>query len=73
MNKTAVVLALAMTVSSSLYAQQFLPTKSIVNARDLGGYITEDGRKVKDHVLIRAPGPITSSFPSTPAATPRSR
>ena len=54
MNKTAVVLALAMTVSSSLYAQQFLPTKSIVNARDLGGYITEDGRKVKDHVLIRA-------------------
>ena len=54
MNKTAVVLALDMTVSSSLYAQQFLPTKSIVNARDLGGYITEDGRKVKDHVLIRA-------------------
>jgi hypothetical protein len=35
MNKTAVVLALAMTVSSSLYAQQLLPTKSIVNARDL--------------------------------------
>ena len=43
MNKTAVVLALAMTVS--LYAQQFLPTKSIVNARDLGGYITEDGER----------------------------
>ena len=43
-----------MTVSTSLYAQQFLPTKSIVNARDLGGYSAQDGRKVKDKLLIRA-------------------
>lgn len=43
-----------MTVSTSLYAQQFLPTKSIVNTRDLGGYSVLDGRKVKDKVLIRA-------------------
>ena len=43
-----------MTVSTSIYAQQFLPTKSIVNARDLGGYSAEDGRKVKDKLLIRS-------------------
>lgn len=43
-----------MIVSTSIYAQQFLPTKSIVNARDLGGYAVQDGRKVKDKVLLRA-------------------
>ena len=47
-NKTTLVFALAMIVSSSLYAQQFIPTKNIVNARDLGGYVAADGMKVKD-------------------------
>ena len=53
-NKTTLVFALAMIVSSSLYAQQFIPTKNIVNARDLGGYVAADGMKVKDKLLIRA-------------------
>lgn len=54
MNKVRVLLfASTMLVSTSLYAQQFLPTKSIVNARDLGGYVAKDGRKVKDKLLIR--------------------
>lgn len=39
---------------TSIYVQQFLPTKSIVNARDLGGYSVQGGRKVKDKALIRA-------------------
>ena len=45
---------LAMTASLSLYAQQFLPVRGIVNARDLGGYTMRDGRKVRDRMLIRA-------------------
>ncbi len=43
-----------MTVSSSTQAQQFLPVKGIVNARDLGGYVTADGRTVRSGKLIRA-------------------
>ena len=35
------------------YAQQFLPVRSIVNARDLGGYAVQGG-VVKDRLLIRA-------------------
>ena len=55
MNKVkSVLVALTMIVPAAIYAQQFLPTKSIVNARDLGGYTTEDGRKVKDRMLLRA-------------------
>ena len=45
---------LAMTASLSLSAQQFLPVRGIVNARDLGGYTVQDGRKVRDKMLIRA-------------------
>lgn len=44
----------AMLLSVSALAQQFLPVKSIVNARDLGGYTVNDGRVVRDGVLIRA-------------------
>ncbi len=44
----------SMLVSSSALAQQFLPVKSIVNARDLGGYTVKDGRVVRDGMLIRA-------------------
>lgn len=43
-----------MTLSLSAYSQQFLPVKSIVNARDLGGYAVQGGRIVRDGVLIRA-------------------
>ena len=50
----ALLITLIMTVSSSVYAQQFLPAEGIVNARDLGGYAVRDGRRVKDNVLIRA-------------------
>ena len=53
--KTRLALFLAaMLISSSALAQQFLPVGSIVNARDLGGYTVEDGRVVRDRVLIRA-------------------
>lgn len=30
-----------------------LPLKGVPNPRDLGGYISADGRKVKTHRLIR--------------------
>lgn len=50
----ALLFTLIMTVSSSVYAQQFLQTEGIVNARDLGGYSVRDGRRVKDKMLIRA-------------------
>lgn len=43
-----------MTVPSSTQAQQFLPVKGIVNARDLGGYTTLDGRMIRYGLLIRA-------------------
>ena len=33
---------------------QFLPVKGIINARDLGGYVTADGRTVRSGKLIRA-------------------
>ena len=44
----------AMAVSVPVSAQQFLPVKSIVNARDLGGYTMQDGRRVRHGALIRA-------------------
>ena len=43
-----------MRISFSEFQQQFIPVKGIVNARDLGGYIMQDGRKLRDGVLIRA-------------------
>ena len=43
-----------MLVSSSVFAQQFLPVKGIVNARDLGGYRMRDGRSLRAGVLIRS-------------------
>ena len=42
-----------MRISSSEFKQQFIPVKGIVNARDLGGYIMQDGRKLRDGLLIR--------------------
>lgn len=43
-----------MALSSSVYAQQFLPVKGIVNARDLGGYTMQDGRTVRAGLLLRS-------------------
>ncbi len=48
------VFPLAMLFSPTLCAQQYLPVKGIVNARDLGGYTVRDGRTVRNGVLIRA-------------------
>ena len=42
------------TDHEQLTQSQFLPVKKIVNARDLGGYRTADGRTVRDSLLIRA-------------------
>lgn len=54
MKRILTLCVFAMFISLPLYAQQFLPVKSIVNARDLGGYTVQDGRTVRDGVLIRA-------------------
>ena len=43
-----------MFISQTELSQQFLPVKGIVNARDLGGYTMQDGRKLRDGVLLRA-------------------
>ena len=43
-----------MFISFSALEQQFIPVKGIVNARDLGGYTMQDGRKLRDGKLIRA-------------------
>ena len=45
---------MAFLFPTSVFAQQFLPVKGIVNARDLGGYEVQDGREVKNGMLIRA-------------------
>ena len=39
---------------TSVLVQQFLPVRGIVNARDLGGYKTADGRRVRAGRLIRS-------------------
>ena len=43
-----------MRITISEFQQQFIPVNGIINARDLGGYIMQDGRKLRDGVLIRA-------------------
>ena len=48
------VIIAALLASTTVFAQQFLPVKGIVNARDLGGYPVQDGRTVRDSVLLRA-------------------
>jgi len=45
---------MALILPANLYSQQFLPTKSIVNARDLGGYTMQDGRILRDRALLRS-------------------
>ena len=56
MNKRIINTAILffMTISSSTQAKQFIPVKGIVNARDLGGYTTSDGRIIRSGLLIRA-------------------
>ena len=44
----------SMFISSSEFKQQFIPVNGIVNARDLGGYIMQDGRRLRDGAFIRA-------------------
>lgn len=48
------LLMMALLIPTSVFAQQFLPVKGIVNARDLGGYAMEDGRIVESRRLLRA-------------------
>ena len=48
------VIIAALLASTTVFAQQFLPVNGIVNARDLGGYPVQDGRTVRDSVLLRA-------------------
>ena len=48
------IVLFAILASTTLFAQQFLPVKGIVNARDLGGYTLPDGRHVKSGQLIRS-------------------
>ena len=45
---------MAVLIPTSVFAQQFLPVKGIVNARDLGGYTMLDGRIVDSGRLLRA-------------------
>lgn len=54
MKRLLILFLCVMAASSPIYAQQFLPVKGIVNARDLGGYKVQDGRTVRSGMLIRA-------------------
>ncbi len=54
MRNNKLLLMMASLIPTSVMAQQFLPVKGIVNARDLGGYAVQDGRTVKSGMLIRA-------------------
>ena len=48
------LLMMAFLIPTSVFAQQFLPVKGIVNARDLGGYTMLDGRIVESGRLLRS-------------------
>ncbi len=43
-----------MRISSTELKQQFIPVIGIINARDLGGYIMQDGRRLRDGMLLRS-------------------
>ena len=43
-----------MRISNSGLKQQFIPVNDIINARDLGGYIMQDGRRLRDGMLLRS-------------------
>ena len=43
-----------MRISNSGLKQQFIPVNGIINARDLGGYIMQDGRRLRDGMLLRS-------------------
>ena len=43
-----------MRISNSGLEQQFIPVNGIINARDLGGYIMQDGRRLRDGMLLRS-------------------
>lgn len=43
-----------MRISTLGLRQQFIPVNGIINARDLGGYIMQDGRRLRDGMLIRS-------------------
>lgn len=45
---------MAFLIPTTVFAQQSLPVKGIVNARDLGGYAVQDGRIVREGKLLRA-------------------
>ena len=48
------LLMMAFLIPTTIFAQQFLPVKGIVNARDLGGYTMQDGRIVESGRLLRS-------------------
>ena len=48
------LLMMAFLIPTTVFAQQSLPVKGIVNARDLGGYAVQDGRIVREGKLLRA-------------------
>ena len=54
MLSSKLLLVMTFLLPTSVCAQQFLPVKGIVNARDLGGYEVEGGMQVKTGRLIRA-------------------
>lgn len=54
MKRLIPLLFAVMAASAPVFAQQFLPVKSIVNARDLGGYTVQDGHSIRSGLLLRA-------------------